>query len=143
MTYDLFLDDERNPCDVTWIALPNVNWHVVRSYDQFVAVISERGVPAQVTFDHDLADMHYKAVANIKPQEDEKFKIWMPDDEGGLNISVDYGTEKTGYDCAKWLVDYCIENGVSFPAFYVHSMNPIGRKRIVDYITWAKERTGI
>lgn len=32
----LFLDDERVPQDVTWIKYPeNVEWVVVRSYDEF------------------------------------------------------------------------------------------------------------
>lgn len=40
-------------------------------------------------------------------------------------------SEKTGYDCAKWLVDYCIDNKLTLPKHvYVHSMNPVGKKNI-------------
>ena len=42
--------------------------------------------------------------------------------------------EKTGYDCAKWLCDYCQSNGLKFPDYYVHSMNPIGKVNIISYI---------
>lgn len=38
--------------------------------------------------------------------------------------------EKTGYDCAKWLVDYCLDNNLACPKFYCHSMNPVGRDKI-------------
>lgn len=33
-------------------------------------------------------------------------------------------------DCAKWLVDYCIDNGQPLPIFYVHSVNPVGADNI-------------
>ncbi len=142
--YNLFLDDERNPADVTWVAIYNhAPFEVVRSFDEFVNFITQFGIPDFVTFDHDLADTHYKAMANVEVEPGQKCKIWMPDEEGGLNMSVDYGTEKTGYDCAKWLVDFCIDTGTKFPKYMVHSMNPIGKKRINDYIEWAKEKTNI
>ena len=42
--------------------------------------------------------------------------------------------EKTGYDCAKWLVDYCMDNGLKLPEFEVHSMNPAGGENIRMYL---------
>lgn len=33
---NLFLDDERNVGDVTWVTLPSVHWTIVRNYKQFV-----------------------------------------------------------------------------------------------------------
>jgi hypothetical protein len=42
--------------------------------------------------------------------------------------------EKTGYDCAKWLVDYCIDNQANLPDYLVHSANPIGKKNIESYL---------
>lgn len=42
--------------------------------------------------------------------------------------------EKTGFDCAKFLVEYCMENNLKLPEFYVHSMNPVGKDNIVNYL---------
>ena len=38
--------------------------------------------------------------------------------------------EKTGYDAAKWLCDYCWTNGLPIPKWNVHSANPVGRDNI-------------
>lgn len=38
--------------------------------------------------------------------------------------------EKTGYECAKWLVEYCLDNDLDLPLCYVHSMNPVGKDNI-------------
>ena len=40
--------------------------------------------------------------------------------------------EKTGYDCAKWLCDYCVENKLPLPEYFIHSMNPVGRENILS-----------
>lgn len=39
---------------------------------------------------------------------------------------------KSGYDCAKWLVDYLLDNPELWNGcrFRVHSMNPVGAKNI-------------
>lgn len=42
--------------------------------------------------------------------------------------------EKTGYDCAKYLVDYCIDNNKLMPKFYVHSDNTVGAKNIISLL---------
>ena len=84
------------------------------------------GMPAFVCFDHDLADQHYAAM--------------IAEAEGR---PADYGPEKTGYDCAKWLVDFCEDNKRKFPRYVVHSMNPIGKERIISYIENAKKHLDI
>ena len=38
--------------------------------------------------------------------------------------------EKTGYDCAKWLVEYCIDNNKSLPKYAIQSANPVGKENI-------------
>jgi hypothetical protein len=43
---------------------------------------------------------------------------------------ISFDNEKTGYECAKWLVDYCLDNNLVCPKFYCHSMNPVGRDKI-------------
>ena len=35
-----------------------------------------------------------------------------------------------GYDCAKWLVEYCMDNNVQCPKWYVHSSNPVAKENI-------------
>lgn len=114
--YNLFLDDERLPHRVTWITLPSGPWVCVKNYNQFVNYIKQHGIPDFVSFDHDLADEHYPAgIAKTKPEYD-KYK------------------EKTGYDCAKWLIEYCMDNNKQFPKYDVHSMNPVGKINIKSII---------
>lgn len=117
MTYNLFLDDERMPSDVTWCAIGLGPWVIVRSYEEFRTYIKKNGVPNRVSFDHDLADAHYQAM---------------------VTGSNDYGPEKTGYDAAKWLV-FHVGARYPFPEYTVHSMNPIGRENIISFIENARK----
>ena len=55
--YNLFLDDVRVPTDVTWADVPiDQHYSVVRNYKEFVDLVTLRGVPKFVCYDHDLAD---------------------------------------------------------------------------------------
>ena len=121
MKYKLFLDDERLPKHVTWVSLPEGPWVIVRNYNEFVDYIDGNGVPSFVSFDHDLSLEHYPHTISGK--------LYLPKD-----ISYDIYNEKTGYDCAKWLVDHCIQNKLNFSEYQVHSMNPIGKENIIKYI---------
>ena len=115
--YNLFLDDVRLPNHVTWVDLPaNQHYSLVRNYQEFVDLITLRGIPKFVTYDHDLADKHYGH--GLKNDD----------------IPYDQYAEKTGYDCAKWLVDYCMKKGVKHPPYVVHSMNPVGKSNIISYV---------
>jgi hypothetical protein len=94
MSYRLFLDDERFPVENDWI--------IIRNYNDFVWIISTRGIPYEISFDHDL------------------------------------GENKTGYDCAKYLMDKMFEDFdreicVIPPQYYVHSQNPVGAENIRAY----------
>lgn len=107
----LFLDDERWPKDVTWDPdFPNVGifvWHIVRNIDEFKEFVElNLGMITHIAFDHDLGPEHY-------PWNGNKH------DDG-----------RTGMDCAKWLVDQCIDRNVKLPNFSVHSMNPAGAANI-------------
>lgn len=121
----LFLDDLRHPYDCIDY-MPNkqiyarLRWVVVKNYDQFIAKIEERGLPDLISFDHDLAHEAYNP------------KMY----EGTEEYNKLYETfkEKTGYCCAKWLVDYCMDNGLKLPEFEVHSMNPAGGENIKMYL---------
>lgn len=120
MIYFLFLDDERQPRAVTWVNLPPYPWTIVRSYGEFVGIVENRGLPQFVTFDHDLAEGHYADAAEVN-------KI-------GGKIDYDKLQEKTGYHAAKWLAEYCRSRGLDFPAFEVHSLNPVGAKNIREML---------
>jgi len=37
---------------------------------------------------------------------------------------------KTGYDCAKWLVGYCIDKNLALPLWNIQSANPVGKENI-------------
>jgi len=120
--YNLFLDDVRLPNQVTWVDLPpNQHYTLVRNYQEFVDLITLRGLPKFVTYDHDLSMEHYENYHTVNQQ-------------GGLVIDYNKFGEKTGYDCAKWLVEYCMKKGVKHPPYQVHSMNPIGKQNIISYV---------
>ena len=120
MSYYLMLDDIRSMSDVRkYTKLPNVpneNWVVVRSYNEFVDTINKLGSPTFVSYDHDIASSHYGHGLR------------------GDNIPYDSYTEKTGYDCAKFLIEYCMKKGVKHPLYQVHSMNPVGKVNIISYV---------
>ena len=116
--YNLFLDDIRYPSDVLTY-MPKCQyyvdreWVIVRNYDEFINTILEKGVSQAVSFDHDLADSHYGL------------------DDSVWNCDYDQFKEKTGYHCAKWLIDYCVDNNKDLPiAVFIHSMNPVGAQNI-------------
>lgn len=118
MSYRLFLDDERMPGQVTWVAFPSGPYEIVRTYLQFTNYIIAHGLPEFVCFDHDLADVHYEAF---------------------LRKEEYIGDKPTGLDCAKWLVEYCHQKKLPFPNFVVHSMNPIGTANIYGYVESARK----
>lgn len=39
-----------------------------------------------------------------------------------------------GYDCAKWLVEYCMNNNVQLPEWYIHSTNPVAKENIENLL---------
>ncbi len=115
----LFLDDERVPNQVIpWMKrrvgatslLYNEDWIIVRNYDEFVEAVTKNiELIEVVSFDHDLADMHYNP------------KTWTAD--------FVY-QEKTGKDCAQWMLEYYEEKGLELPKILIHSMNPVGSENI-------------
>lgn len=47
-----------------------------------------------------------------------------------ISFDHDLGEEKSGYDCAKMLVEYCMNTEQPLPDFAVHSQNPVGKQNI-------------
>ncbi len=125
--YSLFLDDDpsRIPNKLLWINLPSVEWTIVRTYNDFVDIINQRGLPVRISFDHDLGDDAYK----------EYFRAQ------ATKTSINYNNinERTGYDCALFIANYCINHEVNIPEYYVHSLNGPGKMNIVSVLESAKK----
>lgn len=115
----LFLDDVRIPLDVYSYTNDKIyldNWDIVRNYDSFLFNIKNNGMPDIISFDHDLGYVHYQH-QNMKTPYNEY-------------------VEKTGYHCAKWLIEYSIDNNIEIPSkILIHSMNIVGSKNIESLFT--------
>ena len=47
-----------------------------------------------------------------------------------IHFDHDLGEDKDGYDCAKFLIQWCIDNEYPAPDYDIQSANPIGRENI-------------
>lgn len=123
----LWLDDIRDPNETKdgvkhWLVFSpledpyEVVW--VKTYDEFVSHIRTSGLPNGICFDHDLSD--FQAMKSGYPEMMEDCPL--PE------------SEKTGMDCAKWLVGYCLDNKISLPLFTSQSANPAGRENILSLL---------
>jgi hypothetical protein len=121
----LWLDDLRNPYINTEGRVPKENLIIdwVLNHEQFTQWIEKHGLPKIISFDHDLADEHYT------PEE-----YWCDYEKSKAYQDSKIYQEKTGLDCAKWLVDYCMDNNKPLPLFYVHSANPVGADNIIHFL---------
>jgi hypothetical protein len=110
----LYLDDVRIP--------KTDSWEIVRNYDEFVAHIRMNGLENYevISLDHDLGEgAMVEYYTNTKP-----------------NYELDYNRipEKTGMDCARYLVAEAMNKKIPLPTIYVHSANPIGAANIIGYV---------
>ena len=118
----LWLDDYRDPNDksIDWMVFSpigrNVNIVWVKSYGEFIDYLNKNKLPDGICFDHDLGvPNHNKRVAEgMSKRQSRKLKP----------------LEKTGYDAAKWLVEYCLDNELTLPKWNCQSANPVGRDNI-------------
>lgn len=115
-SYYLFLDDIRVPSDVSWEKLPQKDYIIVRSYNEFKSTIEKLGIPEFVSYDHDLSSEHYTQF-------------------GADIIEYEFHKELTGYDCCKFLLSHCGKTGKMHPPYVVHSMNPVGKENINHLIS--------
>lgn len=100
----LWLDDVRVPTK-EWIKNyspigPDVEIFWVKNYNEFINWITANHLPDGICFDHDLG--YYDDPEN----------------------------EKTGYDCAYWLVNYCMCENIELPEYNIQSSNPVGKENI-------------
>ena len=127
----IWLDDLRNPISGTWIrdfapdyfSISRIVW--LKSYDDFTKWIKYNGLPEKICFDHDLGeDVAMELVAK------------------GINKSKAREVKrlaKSGFDCAKWLVDYCLDNNLQIPDWEVQSANPVGKENINSLLNNARK----
>ena len=78
-------------------------WLIARNYKEFVYIVNKEGLEnfEVISLDHDLAD--FQKIPNY-------------------NEFI----EKTGMDCANFLIDKSMDDNVSLPQIYVHSDNTVG-----------------
>ena len=107
----IWIDDIRDPQEPTWQNWIKKNFGTndfditwVKSYKEFVDFVDKNGLPSNVSFDHDLGNVE------------------------------DPDNEKTGYDCAKYIVDYCMNNDRDIPNYRIQSDNGPGRENIDKYL---------
>lgn len=120
MVYNLLLDDSRTIKMVYNITGNPIyieqKWVIVKSFDEFVKSIIDNNIPQNASFDHDLGDFIVE--------------------DGEI-------VERTGYDCVKWLVDYCADNKLKLPNCLVHTSNTVGSVNIQKYIENSKKHLEI
>ena len=109
----IYLDDVRTPIEHDWV--------VVRNYDEFISKVNELGFNdiELISLDHDLGD--------------SAMSEWHKNVYHNYTLNYDNITEKTGYDCAKWLVEQWMD-GRPIVDVYTHSANAIGSANIMGYI---------
>jgi hypothetical protein len=84
-------------------------WIIARSYDEFIKILNKEGL---INFDI----------------------ISLDHDLGDTSLP-----EKTGMDCAKYLIDLSIDFNIPLPIIYVHSDNNVGSENIKGIINnWFK-----
>lgn len=121
----LWLDDTRDPHTElsdgsTWLVFSpieqpyDVVW--VKSYIEFIEWITKYGLPDAICFDHDLG-MPVALDARAKGMSKRQSRKLKQE-------------ERTGMDCAKWLVDYCIYNNKKLPLYNIQSANSVGKENI-------------
>jgi len=120
--YRIYLDDIRTPKSPNNEWVEGIEeWTVVRSYDEFVQKVNSVGLEniEIISLDHDLGDT--------------AMNEWLHGVTKNYSINYDNITEKTGYDCAKWLVSQWMD-GKPVVRVVTHSANAIGSANIMGYV---------
>lgn len=124
----LWLDDIRNPFLADWLMqyVPefdedreNVVW--VKNYNEFIDWITENGLPHKIAFDHDLGED--VAISLVESGMNKK-KARMVKRES-----------KSGFDAAKFVMNFCLDNDLPVPEIVSQSANPTGRENILKLLS--------
>lgn len=117
----LWLDDIRNPNDGDWLIFSpivqpfKVKW--VKNYKSFCNHIKNHGLPDGICFDHDLGIPKQLEWREKGKSKRESRRLARED-------------TKSGMDCAKFLVDYCLDHDLDLPPYNIQSANPTGKENI-------------
>lgn len=76
------------------------------------------GLPDAICFDHDLGMEHIKWYFENGGHQ-------TPPDPSKANFVL-----KTGYDCAKFLIEYCMKHELDLPPYAIQSANTVGKENI-------------
>lgn len=130
----LWLDDYRDPMKNDWLRfspipkedITQVVW--VKSFKEFKKWIIENGFPDAVCLDHDLCEEHMNDYRKYQAV--------------GIN-KIDYKSfnERTGLDCARFLIQLDGFRGKPFPLYASQSANPIGRMNILRELDYYVNET--
>lgn len=114
MEYNLWLDDYR--------PLPRQKsegrqWVKAETFKEFKEVVAKLGIPAGVSFDHDLNEQHYTG---------------------------DYSDYQTGLEAVMWLITEVKNHNHEPPEWSVHTMNFKRGEFMLDMLTavWPKKKKG-
>jgi hypothetical protein len=124
----LWLDDIRDPKDNIWLTWMidaeinptafNIIW--VKSYDDFTKWIEKNGLPSLICFDHDLGEDVAKGRV-FKGMSKRQARILKRE-------------TLSGFDCTKWLIEFCLDNKLNIPNYKIQSANPVGAENIKGLI---------
>lgn len=124
----LWLDDMRDPLKTDWLlqyapefddVRDNVVW--VKNYDEFVDWIDKNGLPYKIAFDHDLGD----DVARLRVSNGMSKR----------QARIKKRDTLSGMDCAKFTMNYCLDNDLPVPEVVSQSANPVGRENILELLS--------
>ena len=117
--WNLFIDDIRLP---SYVPDGRV-YELARSMQEALIIIEEHGCyPTHIAFDHDLG---WDTLENILGS----FLVAAPEEGNEL---------PSGYDFAKWLVEFDMNGTYEFPKNFtwsIHSSNPVGAANINGILT--------
>lgn len=126
MPYVLVLEDIRRLEGIKFVEKYELMEKVLAtSYDEFLKIIYQRGLPEMVSLDHDLCSDHYIIGA----------RNYFTHLRGYEKCPT-----KNGLDAAKFMVSYCEKHKEKLPVVYVHSQNPAGRQAILQLINQYKKK---
>jgi hypothetical protein len=110
---DIFLDDIRDP---SFVGVDGMNWIVARTADECIALLEKHaGQVVTLSLDHDLADEHYYQDKASKEKTCYDVALWIEEQAAAGNLKV----------VPKWML--------------VHSMNPVGKAKILKCIESIKK----
>ena len=79
-------------------------------------------------------------------RDSDEFKDYIESNPMPDDIALDHDLGElimNGYELIKYLAKYCLENNIKMPNVISQSGNPIGKKAIMDYYQFCKEKMNL